>query len=89
MLDAAAGRRFPKFAPKRLAGQRLGFQRLRPVGVHIQRIQEGADFGRDELAGRQQGMHAQGLADVVGQQALSEPASTAARVKLAVTRNTP
>ena len=56
------------------------------MGVHVQRSQEGAHLGWDELADRQQGMDRPRLADVVRQQA---PASTAVRVKLAITPSTP
>ena len=70
-----------KSSLNRSTGQGLGFQRLQPMGVHVQRSQEGADLGWDEPAGRQQGMDRPRLADVVGQQA--------ARVKLAVTRSRP
>ena len=38
------------------------------MGVEFQRIEETAHFRRHELAGGQQRMHRQGLADMIGQQ---------------------
>src|SRR5256885_783666 len=43
------------------------------MGMRLQRIQETADFCRDELARRQQRMHVERLADVVREKPPQQP----------------
>src|SRR5262249_55808361 len=47
----------PGNRPNGLTGQGLGFEGRRPMGMHVQRIEEAADLGRDELACGEQRMY--------------------------------